>query len=159
MCTTIFEYAASPVIKAYRTLKKEFQKAKEFGENATREKLPPESSGPKPSGRAYLVLAGAVVTLLVPLKIAGCLVSLLLNYAYLPVSLIVGGPSLLLRKIGWMARDSTAERCLGVVAFWLLYVSAFMAERTTVKNLAQSTTVYFYKLHFLQLKLAEFLFP
>ncbi|MDR3316646.1 MAG: hypothetical protein LBS68_01030 [Puniceicoccales bacterium] len=64
MSNTIAKYAASPIAGGYETLKEEFQKAKGF-----KEKIPPESSGPKPSGSAYLVLAGAVVTLLAPRRL------------------------------------------------------------------------------------------
>jgi hypothetical protein len=80
---TISKYAALPVKDAYLTLGKEFRLEKEFMEkNAAQKKLSPESLRPdnkKPSGRAYLVLAVIVVTLLAPLKIGACLLSLLLG--------------------------------------------------------------------------------
>jgi hypothetical protein len=155
---TICEYAASPIVNAYVNLKEEFRKAKEFKENATQGKLPPKSSAPKPSGMAYLVFAGTVVTLLAPLKIVGCLVSLLLNYAYLPVTIILSVLMLLLQRIGWMEPCTTAQKCIGVVAFWPMFISMFMAMLTTAENLNDKTTaspIYLNKLHFLQMRLLD----
>ncbi|MDR3316932.1 MAG: hypothetical protein LBS68_02620 [Puniceicoccales bacterium] len=112
---------------------------------------------------AYLVLAGAVVTLLAPLKIIGCSVALLSNYAYSPVTIILTGLMLLLQKIGWMKRVSdpgvlsTAGKCIFLVAFWPSYISGKMAECTTAKEQSNST-VYLHKLHFLQMKLMVSLF-
>ncbi|MDR3316913.1 MAG: hypothetical protein LBS68_02485 [Puniceicoccales bacterium] len=155
--TTILEYAASPVVAAYANLKTEFQRAKEFrGTNAVHGNVPAQTStsdDKKPSGRAYLVLAGTVVTLLAPLKIAGCLVSLLLNYAYLPVTLVLVGLVLLLRKIGWTANRSPVECCIGVVAVWLIAISYIMARLTTAKHPLNESSVYINKLHFIQKKI------
>jgi hypothetical protein len=145
-----------PVVDAYETLGKEFR-----GKNAAQKKEANEFWGhddTKPSGRAYLVLAGAIVTLLAPLKIIGCSVSLLSNYVYSPVTIILTGLLLLLRKIGWMERVgtlddfSTAGKCIFWVAFWPLRISIFMEWHTSAKSINEST-VYLDKLHFLQLKL------
>jgi hypothetical protein len=157
MGQTIAEYAAAPIADAYETLKEEFREAK-----AAQTKVPEESSkidNGNPSGKAYLVLAGVVVTLLAPLKIIGCLVSLLLNYAYSPVTIILTGLLLLIQKIGWMeilANFSTAGACIFWVAFWPLAISYFMADHTTAENMNEDT-VYIDKLHFLQKKLFFYL--
>jgi hypothetical protein len=152
MSTTIAKYAAWPIADAYEVLGREF---------SGRKKEVSEFWGPadtKPSGRAYLVFAGIVVTLLVPLKIAGCLVSLLLNYAYSPVTIILTCLMLLLQKIGWMEKlhtlidPLTGTACILSVAFWPLTISHFMAEHTTTEYVHEST-VYLAKLHFLQMKL------
>ncbi|MDR3316886.1 MAG: hypothetical protein LBS68_02320 [Puniceicoccales bacterium] len=161
---TICEYAASPLVNAYVNLKEEFRKAKEFRKNATPGNTPAQPSAPdaeKPSGMAYLVFAGTVVTLLAPLKIVGCSASLLLNYAYSPVAIIFTGLLLLLRKIGWAAKDSTAETCIVVVALWPIFISAIVASLTTNKNTdingALDSPIYLEKLHFLQSRLAYLL--
>jgi hypothetical protein len=158
MSKTVAEYAASPIANAYVKLKEEFRKAKEFRENAARGGLPLESLGhddAKPSGRAYLVFAGTIVTLLVPLKIIGCSVSLLLNYAYSPVTIILTGLLLLFQKIGWVERVmypgdfSTASKCIFLVAFWPTAISMKMVLCTTAEKTGDST-IYLHKLHFLQ---------
>ncbi|MDR3316910.1 MAG: hypothetical protein LBS68_02460 [Puniceicoccales bacterium] len=157
MSKTIAEYAVSPIADAYETLKEEFQKAKEFRE----EKLPEESLGhddTKPSGMAYLVFAGTVVTLLAPLKIIGCLVFLLLNYAYSPVTITLTCLLLLLQKIGWVEKFgnpddlSTAGKCIFWVAFWPLAISI------RIENHTAESTACFDNLHFLQVILANSLF-
>jgi hypothetical protein len=144
---TIAEYAASPIVNAYAKLQEEFREAK-----AAQTKVPEESSkidNGKPSGKAYLVLAGVVVTLLAPLKIIGCSVSLLSNYAYLPVTIIVVGLLRLLRKIGWTERGSMVEGCIAFVALWPLFISVQMAELTTAETMEEST-IYLHRLHLLQ---------
>jgi uncharacterized membrane protein len=160
MGRAISEYAALPIIDAYLMLNRGFQKAKKFREaNATSEKVPKESAGTddeKPSRRAYLVLAGVVVTLLVPMKLIGCLVSLLLNYAYLPVSLFLVGLILILQKVDWMEEDSTAKIHIFWFAFWPVLISSLMAFLTTANDLNQST-FFIGKLHFLHIKLSHLL--
>ncbi|MDR3316645.1 MAG: hypothetical protein LBS68_01025 [Puniceicoccales bacterium] len=150
MSRKIAAYVVSPIINAYKTLKEEFQKAEEFREEGN---PPAESSGPKLSVKAYLVLAGTVVTLLAPLKIIACSVSLLLNYAYSPVTIVLTGLMLLLRKIGWVEKKSPLDFCIFVVALLPLRVSSIMANCTV----AEDDTIFFDKLHFLQVKLADLL--
>ncbi|MDR3316800.1 MAG: hypothetical protein LBS68_01845 [Puniceicoccales bacterium] len=143
-------YVFLPVSDAYRGLKCDF------------------SIGSVSKFRTLIV--GTIVTLLVPLKVTGCLLSLLLNYAYLPVSLVAVGLVLLLRKIGLMdpvvksthttMKDTYEEinvsdgaLCFLLAGFWPCFASHIMAKLTIAGKPDEST--YIAKLHFVIIKLTR----
>jgi hypothetical protein len=120
------DYASMKVAAAYANLKEESVFA---------------DSG---ASKFRLLVAGAVVTLLVPLKVASLLILSAISYAWLPISLVICGLCLLLRKVGattksdakWFGgtRSEKIDDFLCVASLWPVLGASSIRGWTIKKN-------------------------